>query len=45
MKHLAGEEKLAGCKYIGYWHPLGSLSDKNLLVKFWKNGKASWKEW
>ncbi len=32
-------------EHPGFWQPMDTLHDKNLLEKLWQNGKAPWKSW
>ena len=29
----------------GFWHPMDTLRDKNVLEDMWQNNKAPWKIW
>jgi glucose-1-phosphate cytidylyltransferase len=29
----------------GFWQPMDTLRDKNLLEGFWNSGKAPWVTW
>lgn len=45
MRQLSREGKLAAFKHEGFWHPMDTLRDKNVLEKMWQEGKAPWKVW
>lgn len=45
MKNLAKDGKLAAYRHGGFWHPMDTLRDKNVLEKMWNEGKAPWKIW
>ena len=45
LEKLTGDRQLAAYKHHGFWHPMDTLRDKNLLDSLWKSGKASWKLW
>jgi len=45
LKNLAKEEELMAFEHIGFWQPMDTLRDKNLLEKLWNDGKAPWKTW
>lgn len=45
LVNLAGENQLAAFKHNGFWQPMDSLRDKNLLEELWKKGNPPWKIW
>lgn len=45
MKRLAQEGQLHAYRHGGYWQPMDSLRDKNLLEQEWATGNAPWKVW
>jgi glucose-1-phosphate cytidylyltransferase len=45
MERLAEEGQLSAFRYQGFWQPMDTLRDKNLLDKLWQSGKAPWKFW
>ena len=42
---LAEDGELMAYKYDGFWQPMDTLRDKNLLEELWQSGKAPWKSW
>ena len=42
---LAADGELVAHKHDGFWHPMDTLRDKNLLEALWANGQAPWKIW
>lgn len=42
---LAADGQLMAHEHQGFWQPMDTLHDKNLLEKLWLNGKAPWKSW
>jgi glucose-1-phosphate cytidylyltransferase len=42
---LAADGQLMAHEHQGFWQPMDTLHDKNLLEKLWQNGKAPWKSW
>ena len=42
---LASENELAAFKHYGYWQPMDTLREKNILNNLWSNNKAPWKVW
>ena len=45
LETLARENQLAVYKHKGFWQPMDTLRDKNLLESLWNNNKAAWKLW
>ncbi|BDD01558.1 glucose-1-phosphate cytidylyltransferase [Persicobacter psychrovividus] len=45
LEHFAANEKLAAFRHRGFWHPMDTLRDKNVLEELWQNNKAPWKSW
>lgn len=45
MKILAEEGKLAAYNHNGFWQPMDTINDKNILNKLWNQNKAPWKIW
>lgn len=45
LPQLAKEGKLAAYAHEGFWHPMDTLRDKNVLEKIWQEGRAPWKVW
>jgi len=45
LKCLAKENNLAAYKHYGFWQPMDTLRDKNLLEKWWQKRNAPWKVW
>ena len=42
---LAKERQLSSFRHQGFWHPMDTLRDKNLLNRLWDSGKAPWHIW
>ncbi len=42
---LASDGELASFKHEGFWQPMDTLRDKNLLEELWTSGSAPWKIW
>ncbi|MFJ2985514.1 MULTISPECIES: glucose-1-phosphate cytidylyltransferase [unclassified Pseudomonas] len=42
---LAEAGQLMAFEHAGFWQPMDTLHDKNLLEKLWQNGTAPWKSW
>lgn len=45
LELLAKKGKLGAFKHEGFFQPLDTLRDKNLLEELWTNEKAPWKIW
>ena len=45
LARLATEGDLMAYKHKGFWQPMDTLRDKNLLEELWLSGKAPWKTW
>jgi NDP-sugar pyrophosphorylase family protein len=45
LQALASAEQLSVFKHKGFWQPMDTLRDKNILEDSWSSGKASWKLW
>jgi glucose-1-phosphate cytidylyltransferase len=42
---LAAEGQLAGYQHDGYWQPMDTVWEKELLDEQWRRGAAPWKVW
>jgi glucose-1-phosphate cytidylyltransferase len=45
MQRLAHDRQLSVYRHGGFWQPMDTLRDKNLLEEYWQSGKAPWKLW
>lgn len=45
LASLAKDGELGAYKHEGFWQPMDTLREKNLLEDLWRNGKAPWKVW
>lgn len=45
LKRLAAAGQLHAHQHRGFWQPMDTLRDKQLLEELWQNDKASWKTW
>jgi glucose-1-phosphate cytidylyltransferase len=45
LEHLASERQLGAFEHHGFWQPMDTLRDKNLLEELWASGEAPWKRW
>lgn len=42
---IANKKQLVAFNHYGFWQPMDTLRDRNLLEKLWNSGKAPWKVW
>ena len=45
LSRLAAEGQLMAYKHRGFWQPMDTLRDKNLLDELWLQGRPPWKTW
>lgn len=45
LPYLARKEQLNAYKHPGFWQPMDTLRDKNLLESLWQSEQAPWKIW
>ena len=45
LERLSKENNLLAYKHEGFWMPMDTLRDKNVLEEIWASGKAPWKVW
>ena len=45
METLAREGQVAAYKHDGFWQPMDTMHDRNLLEDLWSGGDAPWKVW
>ncbi len=45
LETLATEGDLSVFRHEGFWQPMDTLRDKNLLEELWASGNAPWKAW
>jgi len=45
LTRLATEGQLMAFEHSGFWQPMDTLREKNLLEQLWLSGKAPWKMW
>ncbi|MGE5652205.1 MAG: glucose-1-phosphate cytidylyltransferase [Bacillota bacterium] len=45
MTTLAKEEQLMAFEHNGFWQPMDTLREKNLLEDLWQSDQAPWKTW
>lgn len=45
LNSLAADGQLMAHEHPGFWQPMDTLRDKQLLEKLWRDGQAPWKTW
>ena len=45
LKKLVEKEELKAFKHLGFWQPMDTLREKNLLESLWNANNAPWKKW
>lgn len=45
LEALAKQGQLMAFKHYGFWQPMDTLREKNLLEDLWSANKAPWKQW
>jgi glucose-1-phosphate cytidylyltransferase len=45
LEQLATDNQLVAYRHSGFWQPMDTLRDRNVLEDMWCGGKAKWKVW
>ena len=45
LENIAKDNELMAFQHDGFWQPMDTLRDKELLEKLWLNNNAPWKNW
>ena len=45
LEKLTAADQLRVYRHHGFWHPMDTLRDKNVLEDLWGSGSAPWKSW
>jgi glucose-1-phosphate cytidylyltransferase len=45
LERLAEDGCLGAFRHAGFWQPMDTLRDKNVLEELWASGEAPWKVW
>ncbi|BDT78452.1 glucose-1-phosphate cytidylyltransferase [Polynucleobacter yangtzensis] len=45
LMNLASDGELMAFEHGGFWQPMDTLRDKQMLEELWASGKAPWKSW
>jgi glucose-1-phosphate cytidylyltransferase len=45
LSKIARDGQMMAYEHLGFWQPMDTLREKNLLEDLWRSGKAPWKSW
>ncbi|MFZ6872701.1 glucose-1-phosphate cytidylyltransferase [Undibacterium sp. Di27W] len=45
LSGLASGQQLMAFEHAGFWQPMDTLREKNLLEELWQSGSAPWRKW
>jgi glucose-1-phosphate cytidylyltransferase len=45
LEQLASEGQVSAFQHTGYWQPMDTVHDKQVLENLWASGEAPWKVW
>ncbi|MBI3711434.1 MAG: glucose-1-phosphate cytidylyltransferase [Burkholderiales bacterium] len=45
LTQLAAKNELMAYEHGGFWQPMDTLREKNLLEELWQTGRAPWRKW
>jgi glucose-1-phosphate cytidylyltransferase len=45
LETLAREGQLMSFEHLGFWQPMDTLRERNMLEDLWNSGRAPWKKW
>jgi glucose-1-phosphate cytidylyltransferase len=45
LEQLAADNQLVAYRHTGFWQPMDTLRDRNVLEEMWMAEKAKWKVW
>jgi glucose-1-phosphate cytidylyltransferase len=45
LSKLAADGELQAFEHAGFWQPMDTLRERNLLEDLWQSGRAPWKNW
>ena len=45
LEQLAATSQLSAFRHTGFWQPMDTLRDRNMLEALWQKGEAPWKVW
>jgi glucose-1-phosphate cytidylyltransferase len=45
LEQLARQDEMRVFRHSGFWQPMDTLRERNLLESLWKEGKPPWRTW
>jgi glucose-1-phosphate cytidylyltransferase len=45
MRGLAADGQLASYRHLGFWQPMDTVRERNVLNDLWSSGRAPWRRW
>jgi glucose-1-phosphate cytidylyltransferase len=45
LEKLSREREISAYRHSGFWQPMDTVRDKQVLEELWESGKAPWKVW
>jgi glucose-1-phosphate cytidylyltransferase len=45
MERLARDGQLAAFRHSGFWQPMDTLRDRQVLQELWDSGSPPWRTW
>ena len=45
LEKISAKKQLVAFKHEGFWQPMDTLREKNMLESLWASGMAPWKIW
>lgn len=45
LERLASERQVSAYRHSGFWQPMDTIHDRQVLEGLWESGKAPWKVW
>ncbi len=45
LTRLAADGELVAHRHLGYWQPMDTYREWQMLTKLWEDGQAPWKTW
>ncbi|MBK8806975.1 MAG: glucose-1-phosphate cytidylyltransferase [Bacteroidales bacterium] len=45
LENLSRDKQLVAYQHNGFWRPMDTLKDKQVLTQMWEKGEAEWKVW
>jgi glucose-1-phosphate cytidylyltransferase len=45
LRDLARDSQIRAYKHSGFWHPMDTLRELQILNEIWDSGDAPWKKW